>query len=278
MSNSPTPLLPPDGVPGATWARLAKADGDRWIILERNAHGEVIGTAYRLANGDKDMEPGSKRGLIYVAPLPAYAGLTEVDPIYVCEGASDTAALLSMGLHAVGVAMAGHCGEMLSDLVAGRHVVLVADIDSAGRKGAIKVATALVGRCLSVRIIEPPDGAKDVRDAVIAGADRSAFESAAALASPWQPEPDSALAALPTGAPVIVELAQVKSERVRWLWPGRIGLGRLTLLAGRPGEGKSFVTMDLAARLSRGVAWPDGQASERGSVVLVAGEVNVGSG
>ncbi|HLP85465.1 MAG TPA: AAA family ATPase [Phycisphaerales bacterium] len=259
-------------MPEATWARLAKADGDRWIIRERNAQGEVIGTAYRLADGEKDMEPGSKRGLIFEPPLPNYAGVAESDPIYVCEGASDTAAMLSMGLVAVGVAMAGHCGAMLADLLAGRHVVLVADADRAGRNGAMKLAREIAGRCASVRIIEPPDGAKDARDAVIAGAQRSAFESAAASASPWQPEPDSALAALPVGAPVVVELAQVKSERVRWLWPGRIGLGRLTLLAGRPGEGKSFVTMDLAARLSRGVAWPDGQPCECGGVVLVAGE------
>jgi hypothetical protein len=44
---------------------------------------------------------------------------------------------------------------------------------------------------------------------------------------------------------------------VEWLWPGRIPLGRLTLIAGDPGIGKSLVAVDLAARLSRGAAWPD---------------------
>ncbi len=272
MSNSPTSLPVPEGVPDAVWQRLAKADGHRWVIVERDAQGEIIGTAYRLADGSKSTAPGSKRGLIFEAPLHAYVGLTAEDPVYVCEGASDTAAILSMGLHSVGVAMAGHCADMLAVLLFGRHVVIVADSDAAGRKGAVKLAKALAVGCASVRIIDPPDGAKDAREAVIAGADRAAFEAAAASALPWKPDTDEALAALPIGAPVIIELAHIKSERVRWLWPGRIALGRLTLLVGRPGEGKSFVTMDLAARLSRGVAWPDDAPNERGDVVLVAGE------
>ena len=42
--------------------------------------------------------------------------------------------------------------------------------------------------------------------------------------------------------PVVVNLADVQPESVRWLWPGRFALGKLTLLAGDPGLGKSFLT------------------------------------
>jgi len=56
---------------------------------------------------------------------------------------------------------------------------------------------------------------------------------------------------------VIRSLANVTREFLDWLWPGRIPLGKLTLLAGDPGLGKSFVTLDIAARVSRGEAWPD---------------------
>lgn len=41
-------------------------------------------------------------------------------------------------------------------------------------------------------------------------------------------------------------------KEVAWLWPGRLALGAVTLLAGRPGLGKSMLSIDLAARLSRG--------------------------
>lgn len=56
---------------------------------------------------------------------------------------------------------------------------------------------------------------------------------------------------------ILQNLDSVTREVLDWLWPGRIPLGKLTLLAGDPGLGKSFVTLDIAARVSRGDAWPD---------------------
>lgn len=50
---------------------------------------------------------------------------------------------------------------------------------------------------------------------------------------------------------------EIDRELLEWLWPGRIPLGKLTLLAGDPGLGKSFVTLDIAARVSKGDSWPD---------------------
>src|SRR5688572_15476895 len=51
---------------------------------------------------------------------------------------------------------------------------------------------------------------------------------------------------------------EVKERELEWLWPGRIPLGKITLLAGDPEAGKSFVVADLAARTTRGGPWPDG--------------------
>ncbi len=42
-----------------------------------------------------------------------------------------------------------------------------------------------------------------------------------------------------------------------WLWPNRIPLGKLTLIAGYPSSGKTSVALDVAARVSRGAAAPD---------------------
>lgn len=52
-------------------------------------------------------------------------------------------------------------------------------------------------------------------------------------------------------------------EPMRWIWPGRIAQGKLTLIAGDPGLGKSFLTIDLAARLSRAGTMPDGTLGRR---------------
>ncbi|MBU0639064.1 MAG: AAA family ATPase, partial [Planctomycetes bacterium] len=85
-------------------------------------------------------------------------------------------------------------------------------------------------------------------------------------------QPPAVAARNPT--PVTVRLADVQPELLRWLWPGCIALGKLTLLCGDPGLGKSFVTLDLAARVSSGTTWPDLPLlpNPAGSVVLLSAE------
>ena len=70
---------------------------------------------------------------------------------------------------------------------------------------------------------------------------------------------------------VVVRLADVEPELVTWLWPGRVPLGRLTILDGDPGLGKSALTLDIAARVTRGDVMPDGargMTTPRGVVLL----------
>jgi Bifunctional DNA primase/polymerase, N-terminal/AAA domain/Primase C terminal 1 (PriCT-1) len=56
--------------------------------------------------------------------------------------------------------------------------------------------------------------------------------------------------------PVIVNMEDVSPEAVDWLWPGRIPLGKITILEGDAGLGKSTVVLDLIARLSKGAPFP----------------------
>jgi len=58
-----------------------------------------------------------------------------------------------------------------------------------------------------------------------------------------------------------VRLSDVAPDPVRWLWPGRIPIGKITVLDGDPGLGKSTLLCELAARISRGDPLP-GDASE----------------
>jgi hypothetical protein len=67
--------------------------------------------------------------------------------------------------------------------------------------------------------------------------------------------------------------ADIEPKNVEWLWRPRIALGKANLLAGAPGMGKSMVTVDLAARVSRGAEWPvDGGHAPVGSVLFIADE------
>ena len=75
-------------------------------------------------------------------------------------------------------------------------------------------------------------------------------------------------------AQILVERAdQISPRKLRWLWRGRIPLGKLTILAGLPGEAKSLATIDIAARVTTARNYPHSEnplpASE---VLLVAGE------
>ncbi|MEM6853312.1 MAG: AAA family ATPase [Planctomycetota bacterium] len=76
--------------------------------------------------------------------------------------------------------------------------------------------------------------------------------------------------------PSVTKLSSVQPTKVRWLWPDRLALGKLTLLAGDPGLGKSYLTLDLAARVSAGLPFPGDTASKYGNlprkVILLSAE------
>lgn len=55
-----------------------------------------------------------------------------------------------------------------------------------------------------------------------------------------------------------VGLHQVKRRLVSWMWPGHIPTGMITIIGGYPGVAKSFLSLDLVARVSRGDNMPDG--------------------
>src|SRR5436190_11880851 len=74
----------------------------------------------------------------------------------------------------------------------------------------------------------------------------------------------------------IQSLSQRTARPLAWLWPGRLALGKLALLAGDPGLGKSLVSLDLCARLSTGQPFPDGSPTpERSGSIVLNSEDNV---
>lgn len=67
-------------------------------------------------------------------------------------------------------------------------------------------------------------------------------------------------------------LSGIEPEEVSWLWPSWLALGKLALVDGDPGLGKSAMTLDLAARVSAGNPFPDGAECEPAGVVLLSAE------
>jgi putative DNA primase/helicase len=62
-------------------------------------------------------------------------------------------------------------------------------------------------------------------------------------------------------------------KRINWLWSNRLARGKLTLLSGPSEKVKSQISIDLAARLSRGTEWPDGDPVPLvGSAIILSSE------
>lgn len=66
----------------------------------------------------------------------------------------------------------------------------------------------------------------------------------------------------------LIAVADIKPETNRWLWKGRIPLGMITLLEGDPDQGKSFITIDLAARVTTATTMPGEQRSASPAAVV----------
>lgn len=72
-------------------------------------------------------------------------------------------------------------------------------------------------------------------------------------------------------------MSDVETKPVKWLWHKRIALGKLTVIAGNPGLGKSQITAYLAATVSTGGYWPDGaEPPLKAAVLLLSAEDDAG--
>lgn len=164
-------------------------DGSAWTFPQWDASRVVIGIQRRFRNGKKRYIPDSNVGLIFGKNWNMDDG-----PIFLPEGASDVAALMTMGLNAVGrpsnIAGAELIAELLRPIPKNRLVVVLAENDRKtaddlsnkaksrhtidcegcsqcwpGRYGAIETAKKLSAALeRPIHYAFPPDGAKDVRE------------------------------------------------------------------------------------------------------------------
>jgi phage/plasmid primase-like uncharacterized protein len=155
------------------WADEHKATS--WPMCD--ASGRVIGIRLRCPKtARKWAVTGSRAGLF----MPK--GLTPCGRcLFVCEGPTDTAALLSVSLDAIGVPSAGGAVDLVADVarkLRPAEAVIVADGDGPGRAGAERLADAMM-MVRPVRVITPPAGVKDARAWVASGVGRDVIEAVA---------------------------------------------------------------------------------------------------
>jgi putative DNA primase/helicase len=182
-------------------------------------------------------------------------------------------------------------------------ITIAADDDraTAGNPGITKATAAAVasGALLSVPLFpsDRPKKATDFNDmATLCGADavKRAIASAAAPASGTSQlavenarADDSAaskqtastvLEASPSVSPRMISLRrgdQIKPQAIVWLWKGWLPAGKLTILAGAAGTGKTTLALGLAAVITTCGTWPDGSScNQHGNVLIWSSEDN----
>lgn len=236
--------------------RLKHPDGRKWIRpMHANGHGYALG----------EPEFSTGKPLYRLPDLVAHPD----DAVWIVEGEWTADALARMGLVVTTTGAADSAARADWSPLAGRIVTIWPDDDAPGLRYAQQCAAELrtvgasVDRIVDVAKLKLPKGG-DAVDWIERnpGAD-----------------PNDLLIAQ-TGTEGVKHsriryrrAIDIEARPIRWLWSGRIARGKVSMLAGNPGVGKSQITASMAAIVSTGGTWPvDRTHCERGNVVILSAE------
>jgi hypothetical protein len=150
-----------------------------------------------------------------------------------------------------------------------RRLFILADNDDVGRTFAREKARALETIVPDVRVVlfhDVPEGEDVSYWLSELGHSKAELLARCESAERWQ---DSVTLES-------VRASAVTMEVVDWLWPDRFALGEIGLLVGLPDEGKGQVFSYIAARVTRGLEWPNGEGNApQGGVILLTSEDDI---
>ena len=166
------------------------------------------------------------------------------------------------------LSLGGVSGKALRQFLSERpdveRVFLCLDADKAG-EDACKRLAALLPDTVSVTRIQPC--MKDWNDVLVHRAEipnRNYFKSIV-LKEPSKPETVK-----------IIRMSDVELTPVEWLWKPYLPFGKLSVLQGNPGEGKTYFAMHLAAACTNGKLLPNMEHMEPFNVIYQTAEDGLG--
>ena len=166
------------------------------------------------------------------------------------------------------LSLGGVSGKALRQFLSERpdveRVFLCLDADKAG-EDACKRLAALLPDTVSVTRIQPC--MKDWNDVLVHRAEipnRNYFKSIV-LKEPSKPETVK-----------IIRMSDVELTPVKWLWKPYLPFGKLSVLQGNPGEGKTYFAMHLAAACTNGKLLPNMERMEPFNVIYQTAEDGLG--
>lgn len=257
----------------------------------RDEHGELLFQVVRTVekkfwqrrpNGEGEWLNGLGDTPRVLYRLPELIAADPKAPVYILEGEKDADTAAALGMIAtcnpMGALKWAAVAELARTVIAGRDVVIVADADEPGRRHASDVSRSLAGAAKSVRVVECPEGHKDLSAWVERGATLpqilAHFAVAAAEAGPLAGLSELSRVAV-VGRAALTELAQ---RPILYIWQDIAIVGIVVVLAGGAGCGKTtLLFLILVARMNLGapvkVLGRDVTPAPPGTfVVLIEGE------
>jgi putative DNA primase/helicase len=256
-----------------------KSFEDTLLVPVRDMAGTIHGLQFIAPAGSKKFKTGTnKAGYFFTI------GNIKDNTIIICEGYATGASIHQAT--GQGVVIAFDSGNLFSVARNIRSknpeikIIIAADDDHAtkGNPGLTKATDA--ARAVDGLLAKPefPNnrGAKDTD-----------FNDLAQLAGLEAVKICIEAAAMPSPIPAIENHSQqekqlpfvfrkfsdIQAKPIQWLWQGRIARGKVSIVAGHPGLGKSQVELSMAAIVSKGGLWPvDRVRYEPGNVIIFSAE------
>ena len=149
---------------------------------------------------------------------------------------------------------------------------MIAEMKAAPKEGRIEILSRLAfrfGQLAKAGSVEKSDYRPLIQAAISAGLPiedvRQTFNSGFEAGREAPATSDAEIVNLVTASEII-------PESIDWLWEGWLAAGKMHLIGGTPGTGKTTICLSLAAIISSGGKWPDGSQAEAGSVIIWSGE------
>ena len=167
------------------------------------------------------------------------------------------------------LALSGVSGKaldrFLSERKDTRKVFLCLDSDTAGSEACTRLAQSIPSEIAVIRLVP---ARKDWNDVLRQQGDIPSRKFIAETIT---------LRELPTAQPVpMLRMADVELTSVDWLWFPYIPFGKLTIIQGNPGEGKTYFAMHLAAACTNGKLLPNMERMEPFNVIYQTAEDGLG--
>lgn len=245
---------------------------DGWVLFPTISADRQTVTAvkYRSVMGKKTKDnSGILRAPHTSTTLFNLPAISPTDDIWIVEGEPDTLVVAQAGFRTVGYPSGAYnpTEDECEALSTAPRRFLAGDNDQTGEK----VMSALFKRLRGATFfIKWPNNRKDANDVLTneCGNDPTKFKELI--------EDLKARATQTETEPILRPGNEIKPKRIKWLWENKIPLGKITLFAGNPDNGKSLASTSVASICTTGEPFPESSFSHApADVLMMIGEDDI---